>query len=88
MLHKMFTQDNGSCIDFKDIANDRSSLEAIYQDEIISTCKASSNGGVLQLLALGSVIKRQIMSVHPETTPNVSIYFLWVASHARPTAML
>ena len=94
MLRKMFAkkkkhlQDNGSCIDFEDIANDRSLLEAIYQDEIISTCKASSNGGVLQLLALGSVVNRQIMSVYPETTPNVSIYFLWVAVHARLTTML
>ena len=61
---------------FEDIANDRSSLEAIYQEEIISTCKPSSDSGVLQLLALGSIIRRKIMSVYPETTPNVSINFL------------
>ena len=80
IFRKMFAQkkhlkDTGS--HFEDIfANDRSSLEAIYQEEIISTCKPSSNSGVLQLLTLGSIIRRKIMSVYPETTPNVSINFL------------
>ncbi|CAB4023087.1 Hypothetical predicted protein, partial [Paramuricea clavata] len=56
---KKHLKDTGS--HFEDIANDRSLLEAIYQKEIISTCKPSSDSGVLQLLALGSIIRRKIM---------------------------
>ena len=73
---KKHFKDTGSGSHFEDIVNDRYALEAIYQEQIISTCKPSSDSSVLQLLALGSVIRRKIMSVYAEKTPDDSINFL------------
>jgi hypothetical protein len=54
-------------------------MDMVLQNEVIATCKQQSQPSDWHILALGSVIQRSIMSVYPETTPEVTkIYFLVV----------
>jgi hypothetical protein len=51
-------------------------MDMVFQNEVIATCKLQSQPSDWHILALGSVIQRSIMSVYPETTPEVTkIYF-------------
>ncbi len=49
-------------------------MDMIFQNEVIATCKLQSQPSDWHILALGSVIQRSIMSVYPETTPEVIIF--------------